>query len=686
MTVQSTTSRVSYVGAGVITPLPIPFRFLADGDIRAIMQVSNLAVPPVTWVLGVDYTLTGARAVSGGTLTPLAAIPVGATVVIDRGNMQETQLIDYKANDPFPEESAEDGLDKLTMLYQQSQTDIGRSPTLYPTDVDGAGRYNANNNRIVNLADGIGATDAVTLQQVTSLIGPGSGTFLQSGAGAQARSYQDKLRDYVSVFDFMTASEIADVKSGLLTQNVTAACQAAMNASKCVYFPPGSYLVTSLNLQFQQTIYGAGLGTILVAADDTSSVINAAIFDGNIKDFQITNRNGALYPAAGAFRAATGKGINIAGPRITVERVLISLQGIGIQIDGSIVTLRDCELRNQKPTSGICINILGGADITLDNIVTDNDPSIQPQSGITIHNAADVTITSANIIRSGFDLLMNPGTGEAVYSVLVANSFFDTSFAPGIALTPTGTGSIDRCLFVNVNAQSHTTTGVFLDTSGGGFINGINFTDIQASLNGADGIALLGANTKGVHIKGGFCAQNGGSGISTGSGCTDWRVTDFSSGAGYGLSGNAFGIFIGTTNTNFSVTNSEFVGNTTANVGNGSPGESTAIITGNVNFPIPAIAPTLSGSWVNFGGAYEGASYRKDAAGFVHLAGLVKSGAIPSAIFTLPAGFRPSGTQAFSVVSFGAFGVVEVDSSGVVTASVGNTGSVSLSGISFKTA
>jgi pectate lyase-like protein len=239
MTVQSTTSRAAYIGTGVITPLPIPFRFLADGDIRAVMQVENLAIPPVTWVLGVDYTLTGARAINGGTLTPTAAIPVNATVVIDRGNMQETQLIDYKANDPFPEESAEDGLDRLTMLLQQKGGDSDRSPTLYPTDTDGAGRYNANNNRIVNLADGVGGNDAVNYAQVSALIGPGAAPFFQSGAGAVARTYQDKAREVVTPKDFGAAG------NGVSDDSIAFAAALASTSGQ-IYVPPGSYVVSAI--------------------------------------------------------------------------------------------------------------------------------------------------------------------------------------------------------------------------------------------------------------------------------------------------------------------------------------------------------------------------------------------------------------------------------------------------------
>lgn len=54
------------------------------------------------------------------------------------------------------------------------------------------------------------------------------------------------------------------------------------------------------------------------------------------------------------------------------------------------------------------------------------------------------------------------------------------------------------------------------------------------------------------------------------------------------------------------------------------------------------IAPTLLNSWVNYGNPYTPVGYMKDAMGFVHIKGFVKSGASGSAVFNLPAGYRPA--------------------------------------------
>lgn len=77
----------------------------------------------------------------------------------------------------------------------------------------------------------------------SSLVG-----FIQAGAGAVATTVQSKLREWVSVFDFMTSAQIADVRSGAATVNVATAVTNAINyclaRSNRLYFPEGAYLIT----------------------------------------------------------------------------------------------------------------------------------------------------------------------------------------------------------------------------------------------------------------------------------------------------------------------------------------------------------------------------------------------------------------------------------------------------------
>lgn len=92
----------------------------------------------------------------------------------------------------------------------------------------------------------------------------------------------------------------------------------------------------------------------------------------------------------------------------------------------------------------------------------------------------------------------------------------------------------------------------------------------------------------------------------------------------------------------------------------------------------PWFYPTLLNSWVRFDTTYGQAAYMKDANGFVHLAGLVKSGSIGTVIFVLPPGFRPGSQRYFATGSGGAFGALRVNNAGEVIAQVGSPSSFSL--------
>jgi hypothetical protein len=98
----------------------------------------------------------------------------------------------------------------------------------------------------------------------------------------------------------------------------------------------------------------------------------------------------------------------------------------------------------------------------------------------------------------------------------------------------------------------------------------------------------------------------------------------------------------------------------------------------------PWVAPTLTNFWLNFAAGYNDAGYWKDGAGRVHLKGLLKSGNIGQAFFTLPVGYRPAGKLLFSCGSAGAQNRVDVDTSGTVTAIDGSNTWASIDGIVFR--
>ncbi len=126
MTVSSTTVKNSYSGNNSTTEFAYTFKIFADTDLQVIIRSSTGT--ETTKTLTTHYTVSGAGDASGGnvTFTSGNTPATGETVVIRRG-VPQTQAIDYIANDPFPAESHEEGLDRATMTIQQMQEELDRS-------------------------------------------------------------------------------------------------------------------------------------------------------------------------------------------------------------------------------------------------------------------------------------------------------------------------------------------------------------------------------------------------------------------------------------------------------------------------------------------------------------------------------------------------------------------------------
>jgi len=126
MTISSTTVRNSYSGDGTTDTFNYTFKIFADTDLQVIIRSSTATETVKT--LTTHYTVTGAGNANGGTVVFTSGnIPSATETVVLRRAVPQTQAIDYIANDPFPAESHEEGLDRAMMTLQQVQEEVDRS-------------------------------------------------------------------------------------------------------------------------------------------------------------------------------------------------------------------------------------------------------------------------------------------------------------------------------------------------------------------------------------------------------------------------------------------------------------------------------------------------------------------------------------------------------------------------------
>lgn len=156
-----------------------------------------------------------------------------------------------------------DGTSRVRLVGENfSGTEYGSYDIVRDTSTKGhAELYGLNagaRTRLVSfLADGsilpYGAANVGTAGQVLVSGGTGQpaawGGFTQAGTGAVARNFQDKERQSVSVFDFMTSAQIADVQSATPTLDISGAILNAILASsgkRLVFEPATAYNLDNL--------------------------------------------------------------------------------------------------------------------------------------------------------------------------------------------------------------------------------------------------------------------------------------------------------------------------------------------------------------------------------------------------------------------------------------------------------
>jgi hypothetical protein len=127
MTVQSGDIKTIVVAAGETT-FPYFFQVASGDDVKVYFTVAGVDV------LQTEYTVDVLDLVTGGNVTFSEAPAVGTRITMFRETTRDQQT-DYVENDPFPAETHEATVDKLTMLVQELEERIDRCIRLPISDL-----------------------------------------------------------------------------------------------------------------------------------------------------------------------------------------------------------------------------------------------------------------------------------------------------------------------------------------------------------------------------------------------------------------------------------------------------------------------------------------------------------------------------------------------------------------------
>src|SRR6056300_605233 len=215
MTISSTTVKNSYSGNGTLDTFNYTFRIFADSDLQVIIR--DATATETVKVLTTHYTVTGAGSASGGTIVFTSGnIPTATETVVIRRALPQTQSIDYIANDPFPAESHEEGLDRSMMAIQQLQEEVDRSIKLSRTNTMNSTEFTIGDTDRANKVFGFDSAGELVVTQEL-------GTFRGDWSASTAYEVRDIVKDTSTNNIFICLTAHTSSGSQPLTTNADSA-------------------------------------------------------------------------------------------------------------------------------------------------------------------------------------------------------------------------------------------------------------------------------------------------------------------------------------------------------------------------------------------------------------------------------------------------------------------------------
>jgi hypothetical protein len=405
MTVSSTTVKNSYSGNGSNDTFVYGFKIFADTDLEVIIRSATGTETIKT--LTTHYTVTGAGSASGGNVVFTAGnIPTATETVVVRREVPQTQAIDYIANDPFPAESHEEGLDRATMTIQQLQEEVNRSIKLSATNTMTSTEFTVG---ATDRANKILAFDSSGELSVTQELGTfkGSDTTTTTAAYLQRDIIKSTTAGqlnnvYICVADSIIGDTLTDTDHfALLVDAYSAASSATAAAASAV--------------DAQSSEDDAAADLVLTNADVV--LTNADVVSTNA-DVVLTNADVVLTNADAAATAAD----LIATNQDTID----TAADLVATNQDTIDTAADLVATNQDTLDTAADLVLTNADVVLthaDVVLTAADAAATALDKIATN--ADVVLTGADVISAAASASAAAASADAFDDVYLGSKSSD---------------------------------------------------------------------------------------------------------------------------------------------------------------------------------------------------------------------------------------------------------------------
>ena len=476
MTVSTTERRVGYIGDGITDTFTVPFPFSQKDALSVIRTIGSSST---MLVLNADYAVTGEGDPAGGLITLAAPLTGAARLTIKRETPQ-TQETDYTPNDPFPAESHEQALDKLTLITQELADDLTRAPLVPEDDAqvgsmalpnvdarmgklfgfDSAGRPSTS----LSAADVAQAVALAKAPGAASLAG--NVIYAPALTGSVARTLQDRGGDWVSMLDFMTEAQIADIRGRTALIDVSVPMQTAINeaaaAGLSLYGPAGKYRASGLIIPAGHT------GRMFMRLDAKADIVPAA--DGTIilSVSADANRGGPRVIEGGRFDGEGRPGVTGIALGGTTEALLYTrLRDLVVTRCGEAITARNVQ---EMICDGV-VCFANGEGFVAESSITDGGCTVMQWIGCRFQN------NQVNFF----------GKSSSQFPVggwLFVSCTFQTGFHSGVVVygQEPGIGRLDNIAMVNCHFEANNQPSVTANRT----VRGKTFAPMSLRISGAD--------------------------------------------------------------------------------------------------------------------------------------------------------------------------------------------------------
>lgn len=294
-------------------------------------------------------------------------------------------------------------------------------------------------------------------------------------------------------------------------EDSTEAIQQACSENRHVYFPAGTYKISTLTVLGSVTLSGDGdNATVLKTTNLTDNVITFKGDGWHIRDMKF---DCARNRTSGAYVYSTTD-------YASIENVAVNNHYIGFDLDGCwSVNLENISAFDGTPhqvAEGGSIIRLGKTAYTGPiNIrgltAKTSNAFLQPSSGIHMGYVDVVSISDALIIWHKKDIIIAPDGQQFAALIEITNSCLDTA-ENGIYIEPTNGARVLRCGVANTWFGAHTSDAAVIDGSGG-TVTGLQFTNCMFLCNAGNGLSVTGDGTDGIFISNSFSSGNLGNGL-----------------------------------------------------------------------------------------------------------------------------------------------------------------------------